>query len=128
MYDVARYTAGDWTRLGDAIRRRRVSLRMTQEQLAEAANVSVNTIRNLEQGKRARQLTLPPINAALGWVEDSYILVLDGGVPVVEDPPEPADDALHLPRPAGVGPDEWADITEKLVRDLDYYLRHNDGR
>lgn len=128
MDDVSRYTAKDWTRLGDAIRRRRVALGLTQEHLADEAEVSVNTIRNLESGNKARQLTLPKINRALGWVEDSYLLVLEGGAPVVEEVIDEASDAIHMPRPAEISPDEWAQISEQLMQDLQYYLRHRRER
>lgn len=125
MYDVASFPESSWVRLGDAVRRRRVALRFTQDQLAAEAECSVNTIRNLEKGKRVRELTLPPIEEALGWEPGSYILVLEGGSPVVaatED--EPFDDALRLERPEGISDADWAAITEKLMADMQFWLRN----
>ena len=123
MYDVTSYSAQAWLRLGEAVRRRRVGLGKTLEQLADEAECSVNTIRNLEQGKRSRHLTLPKVNRALGWVEDSYILILEGGMPVVEEPISEQSDALHLERPEGLSDDEWAEIREKMIADLEFWLR-----
>lgn len=122
MYDVASYSDEAWRGLGDAIKRRRVALGMTQEDLAETAIVAVGTIRNLEKGRRVRHLTLPKITRALGWAEDSYVLVLEGGVPIIEEPGE-TDDALRVERPAGLTDDEWARISDDLIADLQHYLR-----
>lgn len=121
--DVAAYSDESWARLGDAIRRRRVALRLTQEDLADKAGVSVNTIRNLEQGRRARELTLPRITDALGWVGGSYFLILDGGDPLVEETPEEEnDDALRLERPEGISDAEWNRVKAKVLRDVRWYL------
>jgi transcriptional regulator with XRE-family HTH domain len=129
MYDVTSYDTAAWGRLGREIRRRRAAKGLTQDQLGELAGCSGTTIRNLEAGKRGRQLTLPAICRALGWTEDSYLLILDGGPPMVEATPEEpvVDDALRVPRPEGVSDEEWAAISEKLVADLQFWLRTRRG-
>lgn len=123
MYDVASYSDEAWRGLGDAIRRRRVALGMTQDELAEAAVVAVGTIRNLEKGRKVRHLTLPKITRALGWVNDSYILVLEGGPPILEEPEAEQDDALRLERPQNISDEEWEQISADLVADFQHYLR-----
>lgn len=126
MVGVAAWSAGALTRLGEIVRDRQVELRMTQDDLAEAAGVAVGTVTNLEAGRRIRDLNLGKINDALGWTKGSYRLVLDGGEAVIVESPN--DDALHLPRPGNVSPQAWSEITEKLLADLDYYLRHQGER
>lgn len=125
MVSVAPRSGEDWLRLGEAVRDRRVELGMTQDDLADEAGIATGTVRNLEKGNRVRDLMLPKINRALGWDEGSYKRVLDEGLPptVAELVAEP-DDSLRLPRPADVSPQAWAEITEKLMEDLAYYLRH----
>lgn len=126
MIGVAPRTGDDWVRLGDAVRDRRVELGMTQEDLADAAGIATGTVRNLENGNRVRDLTLPKINRALGWTEGSYKLVFDGQPPRIAEPEAEPDDALHLPRPADVSPEAWAQIVSKLMDDLAYYLRRTE--
>lgn len=125
MDDVARYTGTAWKRLGQAVRRRRVALGLTQQELADAASLGVNTITNIENGSRARELNLGRVNRALGWMEGSWQMILEGGDPMVEEAPEqPKDDALRIERPSGLTDDEWAAIREKLVGDLTFWLRN----
>lgn len=61
--------------IGDQIARIRRALPITQEQLAERADISVETIRELEQGERtsARMATLNAIARALGTSTSSLI-------------------------------------------------------
>lgn len=141
MYDVTSFTPEAWTRLGDAIKRRRIARGLTQEQLADKAECAPGTIRNLERGKRGRLLTLPRIARALGWTEDSYLLVLEGGEPVDEVTPTPPqqNDALRIDRPAdmppehwdllraradAMSPDEWDALKSKMISDLELWLRY----
>lgn len=122
MYDVSKYTAAAWAHLGERIRMRRTAKGWTQEDLADEAGVSTNTIGNLESGKRGRLLTLPKIARALDWSEDSCMFVLEGREPVIEVR-ESDDDTLRIPRPADVTDIEWAAITEKMQSDLEFWLR-----
>lgn len=122
MYDVSKYSAQAWANLGVRIRMRRTARGLTQDDLADAAEVSVNTIGNLESGKRGRLLTLPKIARALGWTEDSCIFILDGKEPELAAP-EAEDDALHIPRPDGISDADWLAITEKLHADVEFWLR-----
>lgn len=125
MTDVTRYPQTAWRALGRAVKARRVALRMSQDDLAEKAGVGVNTVSNIEKGSGPRRdLTLAAIEDALGWQPGSYLLVLDGGVPLIlETVSEPEDDALRLERPEGISDGEWAAISEKLVADLQFWLR-----
>ena len=126
MYSVTNHSPEAWKRLGEQIRRWRVRRGLTQQQLAEAAGVAVGTVRNLENGQRARMLTLPAISRALGWIEDSYVLVLEGGDPLVEDgvTEVPPDDALRVERPDGLTDDEWSEIKGRFIDDLQFWLRY----
>ena len=126
MMDMASYSAEDWGRLAEKIRRRRTALRMKQSDLATAAGVSVNTIVNIERGNRARELTLPAICHALGWTDDSAIFVLDGRepevAPVSEEPPPPVD-AVFYERPPGLTDEIWDELKSRLDADYALYLR-----
>lgn len=126
MTSVAPRSGEDWLRLGEAVRDRRVELGMTQDDLADTAKVATGTVRNLENGNRVRDLTLPKINRALGWTEGSYKLVLGGQPAEIAEPDEEPSDALHLPRPSDVSPEAWAEIVAKLMDDLAYYLRRTE--
>jgi transcriptional regulator with XRE-family HTH domain len=116
MMDMASFSAQAWGRLGDQVRRRRTALRMKQSELAAAAEVSVNTIVNIEKGSRARQLTLPAICRALGWSDDSAIRILDGEAPEIVEEPEPPKvvDAVFYERPPGLTDADWDDLKTQM--------------
>lgn len=71
----------DWERLGRSIAARRGAMRCTQTELAEAAEVTVKTINNLENGRARgmRATTRSSLEVALGWTEGSIMRVLYGG-------------------------------------------------
>ncbi|WP_327329882.1 helix-turn-helix domain-containing protein [Streptomyces sp. NBC_01201] len=73
-----------WARLGRALRSARDHQGLTQQELAEQADVSSRSIQEAEAGKMpaARMpYTLGRIAAALGWPEDAVTAVLDGSAP-----------------------------------------------
>lgn len=125
MRDVSSYPDSAWQRLGEEIRSRRVLLRLTQQQLADRARVSVNTIRNLEKGNRSRDLTLPGIDDALGWEDGSYRRILEGERPIIADVSvdAPLDDSLRLERPDDLSDEDWSVLSEKLHAEVEFFLR-----
>jgi DNA-binding XRE family transcriptional regulator len=59
------------TALGGRLKRRRLSLRMTQDELARRAGLNINTIRNLEAKTGASALdTILRVSIALGLVDN----------------------------------------------------------
>lgn len=70
--------------LGDNIRARRRAAGLSQEQLAQDADISVGTVRKLEQGGTARVETLHDIARALG-VPTAALFTPDTPQPVVGD-------------------------------------------
>lgn len=56
--------------IGSAIRRNRIDKQITQEQLANSANVAVSSIRNIEQGKNISLNTLLPILRTLQMLDN----------------------------------------------------------
>jgi transcriptional regulator with XRE-family HTH domain len=68
--------------LGTRLRDARVAAKMTQEQLARAANVTVMTVSNIERGaiENPKRNTLVALAAALGVSIDSLA--------AAEDPPD----------------------------------------
>lgn len=101
------------TTAGEAVARLRFRRRMTQEQLAEAAGLSVAAVRAIEQGAReGRMSTLSALARALG-VRTSDLLVPERGAPVVH---ESQPDALLAVRrvlspPLGLPPPEPDKVT-----------------
>jgi transcriptional regulator with XRE-family HTH domain len=72
----------DWPRLGAALRIARQHRGLSQEEVAEAARVSIASVQAAEAGKapRARMpYTLAPIARALGWPAGAVEEVLRGG-------------------------------------------------
>lgn len=68
------------TRIKDAVKQRRVEMRLTQEQLAELGGVSPGTIKALEQGTRQRMYpgNEKDIGRALQWEADWLERLRDG--------------------------------------------------
>lgn len=125
MSDVARYTGQQWRALGAEIKRRRVALGLSQQQLADAAGIGVNTVGNIEsEDKARRELTLADICAALGWTRDSYLSILEGSNPTLAEPEvEPEDDALRYERPDDMDDESWAELKAKFDADYAFWLR-----
>src|SRR4051794_6313710 len=123
MMDMAPFSTQAWSRLGERVRRRRTALRMKQSDLAAAAEVSVNTVVNIEKGHRARQLTLPAICRALGWTDDSAIRILDGEEPeLLEVVPEPPTrDGVNYERPPGLSDALWEELKARFDQDYELY-------
>ncbi|MFD9834455.1 helix-turn-helix domain-containing protein [[Kitasatospora] papulosa] len=73
-----------WARLGHALRRARDHQGLTQQELAERADVSSRSVQEAEGGKvpaSRMPYTLSRIAAALGWPEGAVTAVLDGSPP-----------------------------------------------
>lgn len=70
-------------RLAEAVRERRIRLRLTQDAAARAAGVSTPTWRAVEGGQRdsLRPATARGVSEALRWTPDSVDRVLAGGTP-----------------------------------------------
>lgn len=130
MWNVARYTAEDWVRLGDVIQMRRVTKGHRQQDIADAAGLSVNTISSLENGRPGRLINLPRVARALGWTEDSCLRVLDGREPVVADVADlaPVRDDFLFERPGDISDGDWAELREELARQAQNFLRWRGDR
>ena len=90
-----------WQRVAEAIRDRRLTLRRTQQEMSEAAGVSLATWRLLETAGRERYqgLTLRGVTSALGWTPDAIDRLLAGDAAPAELTADPS------------GPDPLADLT-----------------
>ena len=71
MIDIQLMSSGEIsTELGARVRRRRLSLRMTQEEVAQRAGLSVGTVKNLETRMRASTFdSVVRISLALGLAD-----------------------------------------------------------
>lgn len=62
--------------LGAGVRRARKAQSLTQQELADRANVSIGTVKNLESGKGSTVATLIRVLRVLGrenWIEELYV-------------------------------------------------------
>lgn len=75
----------DWQRLGDAIRRRRLALDLSQEELGRRSGVTPVTISRVENGHPAKIRTLWKLDRGLEWEPGSAESILHGGEPVEFD-------------------------------------------
>ncbi|GLF99749.1 helix-turn-helix domain-containing protein [Streptomyces yaizuensis] len=120
------------TELARNVKKQRRAAGMTQEALAEAADLSVSTVQKVEQGGTARTQTLHAIARGLG-VPTSRLFVADSPAPVVDDdatrrslvpirmalcPPVGLDGVLAGP---GLVPDDPADVRRKVITVHDLY-------
>lgn len=67
---MSEHDSPNWTAVGEAMAKRRKSEKLTQEDLHDAAHVSVSVIAELERGiprKRRSPGTLERLSSALGW-------------------------------------------------------------
>src|SRR5687767_11638541 len=85
------FTAAQYRTLGRAVRQRRADLKLTQEDAAREAGVSLSIWRSVETGARRnhRWSTMRSVASALGWDPDSLTTIAVGGDP--ELAPERAD-------------------------------------
>jgi len=77
---ISVWTNEAWGELATAIRVRRDQLRLTQRDLANTAQVHINTVKEIESGRVFARYppTLTAIAIALGWTPESPRAVLDG--------------------------------------------------
>lgn len=94
-----------WNRVAKTVRRRRVEMGRTQQDIAEQAGVSLATWRLVETAGRDRyqDLTVRGLTRALGWRPEAIDLLLAGDVP---------DDELLVPTP----PSASAEVPAGLAR------------
>lgn len=102
----------DWIRVAKAVRRRRVELGRTQQEIADDAGVSLATWRLIESAGRDRyqDLTVRGVTKALGWHADAIDTLLDGEAELAELAERPSTGAVAGAVPAGLA-SRWADLT-----------------
>lgn len=88
----------NWTRVGEAIKRRMRELRVSQRHLAGLADVSPITIRALQRGvdRSYRTLPLVKLSAALGWGPDGIIRIGRGADPAAIEAEVEAEDRIDV--------------------------------
>ncbi len=93
-----------WTRVGNAVKDRRLALGWTQQEAADRAGVSLATWRLIELAGRERfqELTLRGLVRGLGWPVGSIERLRAGGPPpgpdeTTDPPPNPHDPDVATP-------------------------------
>lgn len=74
----------DWQAVATAISARLTEIDMTQSELAQRADVALETVRELHHNLRARRRsprTLAALSQALGWPDDHLMTIADGTEP-----------------------------------------------
>ncbi|WP_319028490.1 helix-turn-helix transcriptional regulator [Dietzia sp. PP-33] len=102
----------DWPRLAEAVRNRRLALRMSQLDVAHAGGPSDTTVSKIENqtGKNFAAATVNKLDRALEWEAGSAARVLDGGDPTpLSYPMGRLTSADLMARLRGVDPDFEAD-------------------
>lgn len=101
-----------WFRLGRLAYARRVELGLTQQQVADRAKVSINTVGRLESGTPStrRPASWPKLEAVLEWPQGFFEDFVNGKV---LGPPEPADEEGRFTRQRK---SDETDIVRDLVR------------
>ncbi|MGW3417019.1 helix-turn-helix domain-containing protein [Streptomyces phaeochromogenes] len=91
--------------LDEAMRQRRLELRMNWREVAQAAGISYEALRAIRRGDyRPTELTARGIDEALQWVPGGVYIALDGGTPVRLGDASPR--AAASPHPPALSPDE----------------------
>lgn len=100
----------NWTALAAAVKQRRKALRLSQIELAEAADVSRSTVQKLEKGENLgiSRKTLGSVGRALGWAEGSVDAVLRGKPPTADQA------ASASPAAGGHESDAWTELADRL--------------
>lgn len=88
----------DLDRLGEQVKAHRLELYPSRLAAAQAAGMSKDTWQNVEEGGEAQDMTYRKIEKALGWAAGSWLVVADGGSPVLVSD-APSDSA---PEPQGM--------------------------
>ncbi|MEV7953035.1 hypothetical protein [Streptomyces sp. NPDC088141] len=82
-------------RLADAVQRRRVELDLKKIDVANGAEIAINTYLKIESGKSVRDVTYGKIEKVLGWAPGSCQEVLRGDQPTIAE--RLTDDAVVSP-------------------------------
>ncbi|MFI8300048.1 helix-turn-helix domain-containing protein [Streptomyces nigra] len=93
----------DLARLAQRVKAHRLELYRSRLAAADAAGISKDTWRRVEEGEEVRDATYAKIDKALGWMVGSCLLIAEGGSPIL------ADEAGR--------PDEVPPLTESEIRD-----------
>ncbi|WP_333744114.1 helix-turn-helix domain-containing protein [Streptomyces ardesiacus] len=73
----------DLQRLGQTVKRHRMEQYRSRDAAADAADITRNTWKRVEEGKTVYESTYMKIEKALGWAAGSCLAIADGGNPTL---------------------------------------------
>ncbi|MFE0800138.1 hypothetical protein [Streptomyces sp. NPDC058812] len=76
-------TPRDLDRLAQTVKRHRMQQYPSRDAAAEAADMTRNTWKRVEEGKNVYESTYIKVEKALGWVVGSCIAIAEGGAPAL---------------------------------------------
>jgi hypothetical protein len=101
----------DLGRLAKAVKPRRLELFQSRVAAAQAAGVSKDTWKRVEEGEPVRDVSYAKVDAALGWATGTCIHIAEGGEPVQVSYHSTADGTYMTTRiPDSLVPEDVRDI------------------
>ncbi|WP_322501766.1 helix-turn-helix domain-containing protein [Streptomyces rochei] len=79
-------TTRDLGRLAQSVKRHRMEQYPSRDAAAEAAGITRNTWKRVEEGQEVRESTYAKVDKALGWAIGSCVTIAEGGNPILVTP------------------------------------------
>ena len=96
LADMTANPTHDYARLAKLARARRLELGLAITAVAEAAGISKDTYRRIEEGRDVRDISYARIEPALRWASGSCRAVLEGGEPTPAEQSKPVVTRVEL--------------------------------
>jgi hypothetical protein len=106
----------DLPRLATLVKQRRLGLRLARKAAADAAGVSKDTWRRVEEGEPVREMSYAKIEPILKWTPGSCLAILAGGEPELLNEPSAGPEVQTQPD-AGPQPSEVHQLIREQMPD-----------
>lgn len=102
----------DLERLGATVKAHRLQRYKSRDDAAIAADITKDTWQRIEEGRPARELSYAKMERALDWAPGSWLLVAEGGSPVLADVSSPGS---RVPAGSSAAPALSADTVRRAA-------------